>query len=232
MVHMGFPPYHVLATPTMSAEDIAECIRWLERRRGVEFYTPVAPAFRDPVPGLTGFIDLRIRGSIEAARTSPERLANSITILAGDDVLARPNRLAAFGRWLLKTTPSSLVQLVLETDAPLPADLLDLLAEAFHDPAHYLNRARHLDDDPQGRASIRLFRLTADARASDRARKSGETCDLILRWPARPAGLARKLLRDRPFLLAGPDLGTRERQDLLRLYCGHENLLLEADRAV
>ena len=30
---------------------------------------------------------------------------------------------------------------------------LDELAEAVHEPAHYLNRARHLDDDPQPRAA-------------------------------------------------------------------------------
>jgi radical SAM superfamily enzyme YgiQ (UPF0313 family) len=230
--HMGFPPYHVLSTPTMGAEEIAESIRWLERERSVEFFTPVAPVFRDPAPGLTGFLDLRIPGTLEAARASPERLANSLTLLAGDDLLARPGILEEFGRWLLGATPSSLVQLVLETDAPLAAHRLEGLAEAFHDPAHYLNRARHLDDDPQGRASIRLFRLTADARAAARARASGEACDLILRWPARPAGFARRLLQDRPFLLAGPGLAGRERRDLLRLYRGHERLVLAADRPV
>ncbi len=229
---MGFPPYHVLSTPTMSAEEIAESIRWLERERGVEFYAPVAPAFRDPAPGLTGFLDLRIPGVLEAARASPERLANSLTLLAGDELLARQHILEEFGRWLLGVTPSSLVQLVLETDAPLEAGRLDLLAEAFHDPAHYLNRARHLEDDPQGRSSIRLFRLTADARVAARARAAGEACDLILRWPARPAGLARRLLADRPFLLADAGLAARERQDLLRLYRGHERLVLSSDRPV
>ena len=82
-----------------------------------------------------------------------------------------------------------------------PDVLLDRLAEAFHDPAHYLNRTRLLDDDPQGRASIRLFRLTGDARAADRALRAGERCDLVLRWPARPAALAREAAR-RPSLRA------------------------------
>lgn len=227
IVPMGFPPYHVLSTPTMSADDIAGCIRWLERERDASFYPPIAPAFGDPAPGLVGFIDLRADGALEAARATPERLAGSLTLLAGDELLARPDRLAAFGRWLLERTPSSRMQLVLETDAPLHAGLLDRLAEAFHEPAHYLNRARHLDDDPQGRASIRLYRLTADARAAARALADSEACDLVLRWPARPAGLARRLLADRPFLLLDPALGGRERRGLQRLYRGHERLLLD-----
>jgi hypothetical protein len=216
----------------MSAEDIAGSLRWLERERDAEFHAPIAPAFSDPAPGLVGFIDLRTRGSLEAARASPERLANDLTLLAGDDLIGRSDRLAAFGAWLLEVTPSTRVQLVLETDAPLAAELLDLVAEAFHDPAHYLNRTRHLDDDPQGRASVRLFRLTADPHTAARAWASGEACDLILRWPARPAGPARKLLSHRPFLLVDPGLGGRERRDLLRLYRGHERLLLAADRPV
>ena len=230
IAHMGRPPYHVLSTPTMSADGIAESIRWLERELDAEFFAPVAPAFRDPAPGLKGFLDLRIPGALEAARASPERLANSLTLLAGNPLLGRPGILEGFGRWLLGVTPSSRVQLVLETDAPLEAGRLDSLAEAFHDPAHYLDRERHLDDDPQGRASIRLFRLTADARAAARALASGEACDLVLRWPARPAGLARRLLRDRPFLLLDPALDERERSGLRALYRGHERLLLTADR--
>ncbi|MCX7029960.1 MAG: B12-binding domain-containing radical SAM protein [Spirochaetes bacterium] len=232
VAHMGFPPYHVLSTPTMSAEEVAESIRWLERERGAEFFAPVAPAFRDPAPGLTGFLDLRIPGALEAARASPERLANNLTLLAGDELLSRPGILEGFGQWLLGITPSSMVQLVLETDAPLAASRLDLIAESFHDPAHYFNRARHLDDDPQGRASIRLFRLTADARAAARALTAGEACDLILRWPARPAALARRLLPYRPFLLVDPGFAAREQRDLLRLYRGHERLVLKTDRPV
>ncbi len=195
LTYMGFPPYHVLSTPSMSAEDIAGSLRWLERERDAEFHAPIAPAFGDPAPGLVGFIDLRTRGSLEAARASPERLANDLTLLAGDDLIGRSSQLAAFGAWLLEVTPSTRVQLVLETDAPLAAGLLDLVAEAFHDPAHYLNRTRHLDDDPQGRASVRLFRLTADPHTAARARASGEACDLILRWPpgpqARPGSSSR-----------------------------------------
>ena len=230
VAHMGRPPYHVLSTPTMSADGIAESIRWLERELDAEFFAPIAPAFGDPAPGLTGFLDLRIPGALEAARASPERLANNLTLLAGDGLLGRPGILEGFGRWLLGVTPSSRFQLVLETDAPLEAGRLDSLAEAFHDPAHYLERERHLDDDPQGRASIRLFRLTADARAAARALASGEACDLVLRWPARPAGLARRLLRDRPFLLLDPALDERERSGLRAAYRGHERLLLAADR--
>ena len=121
IAYQRFPPYHVLSTPTMSADGIAESIRWLERELDAEFFAPVAPAFRDPAPGLTGFLDLRIPGALEAARASPERLANNLTLLAGDDLLRRPGSLEGFGRWLLEVTPSSLVQLVLETDAPLEA---------------------------------------------------------------------------------------------------------------
>lgn len=229
---MGFPPYHVLSTPTMDAGSIAESIRWLERRRNAEFFPPIAPCFRDPAPGLVGFVDLRIPGSLDAIRASPERLANRLTFIAGDELIGRPAALEELGRWLIGVTPSSLVQLVLQTDAPLAPGLLEQLAESFHQPTHYLNRVRLLDDDPQARSSIRLFRLTRDARAAHRARDAGEVCDLILRWPARPAGMARTLLRDHPFILVDPSLGARDLQEIRRSYQGHEGLLLAADRPI
>jgi hypothetical protein len=226
---MGFPPYHVLATPTMDADDIAGSVRWLEGELDAEFSTPIPPAFRDPTPDLTGFLDLRPPGALDAARSSPERLANRLTLLADDGLLGRPGVLEEFGRWLVGTTPSSLVQLVLETDAPLSAFRLESLAEAFHDPAHYLNRERHLDADRQGRASIRLFRLTRDAQVADRARAAGEACDLILRWPARQR---RPSLVDHPFLLVDAGLEAEERRGLARLYRGHERLVASSDRPV
>jgi hypothetical protein len=230
LAHMGFPPYHVLETPTMSAGDIAGSIRWLERAIGADFFAPIAPAFADPAPGLIGFLDLRLPRALEAARSAPDRLANRLTLLAGDELLGRAGLLEEFGRWLISATPSSLVQLVLETDSPLAAGRLDGLAEAFHDSAHYLNRERHLDDDSQGRASIRLYRLTRDARVAARAAAAGEACEAILRWPARPHRLARRLLRDRPFLLPDAGLDARERRDLLARYRGGERLVLTCDR--
>ncbi len=230
--YQHYPPYHVLSTPTMSADDLAGCIRWLEQERRAEYFPPVAPTFRDPAPGLVGFLDLRPSGAVEAAPASFGRLANRVTLLVGNGLITSPERLEQLGSRLLAASPSSLVQLVLETDAPLPDVLLERLAEAFHDPAHYLNRTRLLDDDPQGRASIRLFRLSADARAADRALRAGERCDLVLRWPARPATLARKLLADHPFVLMDPGIAPAETARLRAGYRGLERLLLEADRPV
>ncbi len=232
IAYQRFPPYHVLCTPTMSADEIAACIRWLEHERGAEFFPPVAPAFRDPAPGLIGFLDLRPPGAADTASASFGRLANRVTILVGDGLVRAPDRLEQIGRLLLDASPSSLVQLVLETDVPLAEGLLDRLAEAFHEPAHHLNRARLLDEDPQGRSSIRLFRLSADARAADRALGAGERCDLVLRWPARPAGLARKLLADHPFVLLDHDASPREAARLRSRYHGLERLLLTADRPI
>jgi hypothetical protein len=230
--YQRFPPYHVLSTPTMSGEDLAGCIRWLEQERRAQYFPPVAPTFRDPSPGLVGFLDLRSPGAAEAAPASFDRLANRVTLLAGDGLISNPERLEQLGGRLLAASPSSLVHLVLETDAPLPDPLLERLAEAFHDPAHYLNRTRLLDDDLQGRASIRLFRLSADARAADRALRAGERCDLVLRWPARPAPLARTLLADHPFVLTDPGLAPAETARLRAGYRGLERLLLTADRPV
>ena len=230
--YQRFPPYHVLSTPTMSADDLADCLRWLQLERRVEYFPPIAPTFRDPAPELVGFIDLRPPGAADAAPASFGRLANRVTLLAGDGLIGSPERLEQLGGRLLAVSPSSLVQLVLETDAPLPDVLLDRLAEAFHDPAHYLNRTRLLDDDPQGRSSIRLFRLTRDARAADRALRAGERCDIVLRWPAKPAALARKLLADHPFVLPDPDVAPSETSRLRAGYRGLERLLLAGDRRI
>jgi hypothetical protein len=230
LVHMDTPPYHVLATPSMSADDIAGSIRWLEGELGGDFFAPMVPVLRDPAPGLAGLLDLRAPGAIEAARSSPERLANRLVVLVGDDLLDRQYVLEEFGRWVVGSTPSSLVQIVLETDSSLAAARLDAIAEAFHEPAHFLNRERHLDDDAQGRASVRLFRLTRDARAADRALAAGEACDLILRWPARPMGLAHRLLGVRPFLLPDAGVDPWQQREIVRAYRGHEHLVLSSDR--
>ncbi len=229
---MPFPPYWVLSTPTMSTDEMARSIRWLEEELDAEFDAPVIPRLADPAPGLVGLVDLRGGASADEAMRAPERLANRLAVLvdvAGLRVDARRQELRRFGSRLMEATPSSLVSLVVESEEPLEAGAVEDLLESFHDPGHYFNQCHQFSDDPQGRFSVRLFRLCADPRSVERGWDAGEPAEPILRFRADLAEVAAGILERQPLILVQPEAGTAQ---LDRLYEGQEQLLLKPDRRI
>jgi len=150
----------------MSGEDLLAAIRGVEDRLGAELFPPVVPRLRNTPGEFIEFIDLRGDRAPEDLLPPPGRLANSLTILVDAVQLQEAGFLEGIGACLLRWTPHTLFQLVVASDAPLPAAALERAAEALHNPAHYFNQVNRLNDDPQGRFSIRLFRLVSRAGAA------------------------------------------------------------------
>ena len=237
---MPWPPWEVLATPTMSAEELLAAIRGIEERFGTEFFPPVLPRFRNAHDGLIEFIDLR-PGRADCARAGqppaadllahPERLANSLTLLLDAAVVESSELLDDLAARLLRLSPHSLFQLVIASDAPISPAALERAAEAFHYPAHYFNQANWFNDDPQGRFSIRLFRLASRAAAADAlaSGQTGEACECIVHFHPDLLSRGERLLEERPLLLLDGPVAPAAERELATLYRGLERMLLVSD---
>jgi hypothetical protein len=225
---MPWPPWEVLCTPTMSAEDIQAAMLSVEERLGTEMFPPVLPRFQGDLGGFTGFMDLRGAGT--AALDDPEHLANSVTLLIDAGQVRQAGVLAGIGASLLSQSPHSLFQLVIESDTPLPPADLERAAEAFHFPAHYFNQANRLNIDPQGRFSIRVFRLVSpsSARGLLAAGTPEEPCELIVRFDPSLLRDGGRLLADRPLLLVDDGLVAEAAGALAGIYRGCGQRLLSS----
>ncbi len=225
---MSAPPYWVLSTPTMSQEEMMEAIRWTEDFLDAEIFLPVVPRFTDPPGGFTGFLDLRPAGALEEAAASINRLSHTVTLLFDGEALSRITQLEDLGRKLMEQAPSTMTRIVVESDAPLDPALMDRLAEAFHDPAHYANASNYFNEDPQGRFSVRLYRLASRPQALGRAEE--EPWDLILRATPRILQEGPRLLSGKPMLLVEEPLPPEAEAAVSALYSGYEGLVIRAGR--
>ena len=229
---MHWPPWEVLATPTMSGEELLAAVRGVQDRLGAELFPPVVPRFRNTPGEFIEFIDLRGDRAAEDLLPPPERLANSLTILVDAARLEEAGFLEGIGACLLRWTPHTLFQLVVASDAPLPVAALERAAEALHNPAHYFNQVNWLNDDPQGRFSIRLFRLVSRAGAAGALADTdaGEACETILRFHPDLLSDGGRLLEDRPLLLLEGPLAPAVERELAEIYRGLERMLITSDR--
>jgi hypothetical protein len=224
--YMSSPPYWALGTGSMDESGMIECIRRAERVLDVEFFPPIPPRFEDPGHGLIGFQDLRPSGAAERLLFAPERLASDLTLLLSGEQLHELARWEELGRRLLAVTPHSLLKLVVASEDPLSPQDVDRLAEAFYHPAHYFNQVHYFSEDPQGRFSVRLFRLAGRIQTAERSAVSGEPLDLIMRYSPELLARGRHVLDQNPFLLMAGGLGAAEEREIARIYRGHEELLL------
>lgn len=227
---LPWPPWEVVSTPTMNEEQIRAAMRGVQDALGVGMFPQVLPRFEADLGGFTSLLDLR--GGAPAGGIVPPRIASRLTILVDAGQLGARWFLEDVCGLLLAETPHTLFQLVVASEEPLHPDEAERAVEALHVPGHYFNRSGWLDDDPQGRFSVRLFRL-ASAEAARPALEAGpgsEPCQLVVRFqPGLLAG-GGALLRDRPLLLLGRGTGPRARAALAEIYEGCTELLLEADR--
>jgi hypothetical protein len=115
---------------------------------------------------------------------------------------------------------------VVASEDPLSPQDVDRLAEAFYHPAHYFNQVHYFSEDPQGRFSVRLFRLAGRIQTAERSAVSGEPLDLIMRYSPELLARGRHVLDQNPFLLMAGGLGAAEEREIARIYRGHEELLL------
>jgi len=223
---MPSPPYWVLATPTMGAQEMVDAVRETERDFRMELFQPVLPRFRDGKDGFLGFADLRGRAPRSLTAMAPSRLGAALTLLVDGDGLSARGDWRKLGSWLRRYNPSTLIQVVVDSPTRPDASRLEAVADALHDPASYFERIHYLKHDAQGRFSVRMFHLLPDL--TPRAVDDGGLCDPILRCTPALLARGRDLLRDRPFVLLGRASRPGDVASLRRLYRGWEHLLLEA----
>jgi hypothetical protein len=228
---MDGPPYWVLSTPTMSQSDLIQAIRGVEESRGIEFFPPIVPNFSERRGEYLGFLDLRRQGSVRRAAGSAEVLANALTLLIDAAQLSDPSPLEDLGRRLRQRNPFCLYHLVVAGDEPLDERVMEGLAEAFFFPGHYFNMVHSFSEDPQGRFSVRLYRLASRLDSAERA-MAEEPWETILRWSAGLLPGGRRLLEQKPLLLIDGEPGAAEEEELATTYRGFEGLLLRAGRRI
>jgi hypothetical protein len=238
--YMSLPPYWVLRTDRLSEPDLFRAVRLSGEALGGELFPPILPRFRDPAPGITGFLDLRAGTPTEALHTlalleqaagdpGALRLANSVTLLIGSNQLDNAAALAdllTLGSRLLEANPFSLYQLVIEgPELPSP-ERAERLVEAFYNARHYYNRSRYYQEDLQNRFSARLFHLTASLRTARRYLDEPLAFDLILSYTPQLLSRGRDLLEERPLLAVRRPIPAEEERKLRALYHDWPNLLL------
>ncbi len=134
------PPYRVQATDRLSARRLAAVEAWANERLG-GFDSPtqrfVGRRLPDLFPARIRVDDVR-RPAFGARQHWANRQA---VILAGNDLFAQREALAAFIRRCVRAEPHILWQFVLEPREEEPLDLFDRLIAAFGKlPGHWLDR--------------------------------------------------------------------------------------------
>ena len=226
---MDLPPYWVLSTNRLEQAELLQAVRLIERHLDAELFPPIIPAFRDPAPGLTGYLDLREPRAISRLREAPPCLASCLTVHLRGEQLERPaelEELESFADGLRSSEPFALVQLVIESQGIPARRPARRLAERFRSPGHLFERSRSLHEDLQGSFSARLFHLTDRPAVARRYYDHPEPFDLMLRYPPGLLGAHRELLEEHPLLLVDPELPSGERAGLAALYRGFERLII------
>jgi hypothetical protein len=122
------------------------------------------------------------------------------------------------------------VKLVVQSEGLLAAAAMEELAEAFFHPAHYFNQIHYFSEDPQGRFSVRLYRLASRIETAERAVAEGEPYDLIMRFSPELLARGGHVLAENPFLLVEGAAEARHEREISRIYRGHEGLILRSGR--
>lgn len=229
MTFMPRPPYWVLSTPQMSADDFKIAVTLAEEKLDIEFFPPLIPRFGNGQSRshYLCFLDLRkdIDARLNYLYRQPEKLGHSLTILVHRDVdtAARIDRLA---RWLQRQSPFTLVQLVMEHDTLPAVEDIRLLANSFSPEPHYFDRIHHYKVDRQQTYSFRFFLLTPRLDTAEKFLHTPQYGDLVLKYTPELLSEGRHILAEHPILLVDTPIADREREELRGIYADFEQLLI------
>ena len=138
------PPYYVLETPTLDAEQMRQLMAEAQDALGIEFDAPAAPRLLGESMGRTlaahCTVDLDARLA-DAVLPAPGRRTQAFTLwLRAADFHARRHEAAALAARLLADNPHTTLQVVLEPTGELhrvtPEALETLLAECYRTPSY------------------------------------------------------------------------------------------------
>lgn len=220
-------PYWVLETDWLNEDGFLDAVADFEESFDVAWSRPVPPRF---LPARSGFISfLDARGNLDQAILAPEKLANSVTILADAGDPERLHRLARAARDLRRDNPYTLWQIVLHSDTALPDDAqVSRLSDAFSNPDHYFELCQLYSMDPQPTYQCRLFFATrSESLALEALRDKPSLETLFVLGDGMPSA---KLVEQIPFMACD-----RERMpfelvyDVVSAYRDFPDMLVDID---
>lgn len=163
--HQSLPPYFVLKTPEMSSSDLSKAVLLIRDKLGKELFSPVSPCFRNQ-EDLIRFLDLKIPSQLKLLLDSPQRMANSLSLLINKEICQKTSLMEKIALKLRKSNPFTLVQIIIEEQDPLSESLFkDLKSLFYHE--QYFDRINAFNDDHQKCYSTRFFQLSGQWNSID-----------------------------------------------------------------
>jgi len=138
----ALPPYRVISTPHMSAEDMIEADRFAAGVTGLELDAPAGRYVGRSLPSLFAEQHVLAAGSA-VAPLLPGTSARRALILDGDDLFGHREWVACVIRRAIRTEPHTLWQFVLSPWKEEPLDLADFAAGVIAaERDHFLDRLK------------------------------------------------------------------------------------------
>lgn len=228
LAYMSRPPYWVTSHPDLTVQELSESINWIEHTLDIDFFPAVAPLNKNPVPGFTFFIDLR-----QSSQQDPELLtaaaanaARRLTIFLYPDIPAEI--IQHLGAQLQRLTPSTLIQIVIDSPSIPTSDMAAKLKGVFTPRPGYFDRIHFFKPDSQRQYSLRLFHLTQDLKIIRKVQSQPSPYDLVVKYTPGLLERAPDIFEDHPIILVALDLQDEEKRLLQDKYQKFPHLLLTA----
>jgi radical SAM superfamily enzyme YgiQ (UPF0313 family) len=230
MSRMDTPPYWVTSTDWISNDDMIDAIATFEDSFDREWASPPSPHFVDNKSGFRAFVDTRKSDNIDWMRLNPDKMANSITLLADADDPETLSRLVRVARDLRRDNPYSLYQIVLMSETRIPSEkLTERIQDAFLFPDHYYQLSRYLSPDPQEGFQTRMYFATKNFSLAYRAMEEAQDLETMVILSARGGYNAERLSELLPYVIFDKSTIPFDRlYELLGIYADFPNLLIEA----
>lgn len=230
MARMELPPYWVTSNDWISSDDMIDVIAAFEESFEREWASPPAPHFTVYSGGLTGFVDTRKVENIDWMRLNPEKLANSMTLLADADDPESLSRLVRAARDLRRDNPFTLYQIVLTSDTRIPSErLIEKIRDAFIFEDHYYELSHYFSPDLQESYQTRMFFATKNFALAYRAMEEAQDLETMVIISGKAGYNADRLSELLPFVIFDRETIPFDRlYELLSIYTEYPHMLIEA----
>ena len=230
MSRMELPPYWVTSNDWISGDDMIDAIASFEESFDVEWAAPPSPHFISEKRGFRTFVDTRKLENIDWMRLNPNRLANSVTLLADADDPESLSRLVRAARDLRRDNPYTLYQIVLTSDTRIPSErLVERIQDAFIYPDHYYELSHFLSPDPQEGYQTRMFFATKNFTLAYRAIEEAQDLETMVIISGKGGYNAERLSELLPYVIFDRERIPFDRlYELLTLYADFPHMLIEA----
>lgn len=227
--HQSSPPYFVLETHEMTSSDLSKAAVLIRDKLGKELFSPISPCFKNQEKDLIRFLDLKLPSHLKLLFDSPQRMANTVSLLINKKICQKTCLLETIALTLKKTNPFTLIQIIIEEHLPLPESLFrDLHSLFYHE--QYFDRINIFNDDHQKCYSTRFFQLSDQWKTIEFLQQNNQPFDPIFDFSSKRNHLAyfKPLLElNLPMILIDSEhLSPRELLTLKKIYQDFPEFLL------